>query len=105
MRLISAYAPPTFTKPVLILSTAIHINNRTDKVDENETGILFINALNVNDALNELNFLAGGWKIIKYHNTKRRAVKYHTKLAKKLCRTYKHHHDFYLELYRKWWEE
>lgn len=104
MRLISAYAPPTFTEPVLLLSTAVHTNNIHGDIDENETAIFFIDALNVNDALNNFDFLKGGWKVIKYHYTKKKAIKFHTKLAKRLCRNYKQHYDFYLELYHKWGE-
>ncbi|KKN90954.1 hypothetical protein LCGC14_0225380 [marine sediment metagenome] len=98
MRLISAYAPPTFTKPVLLLSTAVHTHNITGKIDENETAIYFIEALNVNHALNRFDFTDGGWKAIKYHKSQRKAVKYHTKLTAKLCRSNKTHYEFYLVL-------
>lgn len=82
MRLVSAYAPPTFLKPCLVISTAFHGTCR-------ETALRFVRALNHDHAL-ALAFGGGGdqappstdWVIIQQHEAVEQAVQYHVDLAR-----------------------
>lgn len=98
MRLLSVYAPPTFTRPVLIVSTTVHYDDIKGIIDECETAIATVNALNNNNALNLFDFKSGEWKRIKLHKTKDKACEYHIALAKKLSWDYENHYDTYGEI-------
>lgn len=83
MHLITSYAPPSFLKPCLIVSTLF-----TDKLKE--TAICFVEALNSDHALEEVyqdkknnSYLKRSEFIpIKQHKTLNSAINYHIKLAK-----------------------
>ena len=82
MHLITSYAPPTFLKPCIIISTLFVDNYK-------ETAVAFVSALNSNHALgmfyqkddyaekNKSKFIP-----IKKHKTLNSAINFHIKLAK-----------------------
>ena len=82
MHLITSYAPPTFLKPCLLIST-LFINNRK------ETAIAFVSALNAGHALEmfyQKDYYAkenrSKFILIKKHKTLNSAINFHIKLAK-----------------------
>ena len=88
MHLITPYAPPTFMKPVLIVSTMFNANTK-------ETAIQFLDALNIRHAMDrsidprdeELRRIAPSltktlWIIIEKHSSAGAALEYHLALTK-----------------------
>ena len=84
MRLVTPYAPTSFLKPCLVVSTVFNSNTR-------ETAVRFVEALNYEHALHadaeRAHLLACGvgdsrlkttaWVVVKRHKTREAAVAYH----------------------------
>lgn len=107
MHLITSYAPPTFMKPCLVISTLY-----TDSTKE--TAIAFVNSLNASHAIemiyqkddyakkNRTDFIP-----IKKHKRLNNAIKYHINLAKQMrngcgSKIWEKGYNPYLKIQRKY---
>jgi len=104
MRLITTYAPPTFTRPCLIVSTQVHYpeeNADESEFDVAETAIMFVKALNAEVAIIKAFSELKDLTIIKKHKSKDEAIKFHEEMAYKLCYGYntekEDHYSFYCD--------
>ena len=102
MRLLTAYTPPTFLRQSLMISTSVHYSDEGETNGINETAYIFVDALNNEDALDEYKNLHDKWKMLKKHKSKKAAIKFHVRLARKLCRGYDKHFEVYLALEQKY---
>lgn len=79
MRLITPYAPPSFIKPCLIVSTIYC-------AEAKETAIAFVHALTVDDALASAFRVPVYWRpVIKQHTSVEDAVAFHVELVRPFC--------------------
>lgn len=83
MNLVSTFAPNSFLKPVIVISTIFKLNSK-------ETAVCFVEALNGNHALKVLfsdhtePTEKSEYVKIKSHRTIQEAVKFHTEISKKM---------------------